>query len=66
MKEQLELLRAKCRHIIFVTNEIGLGGVAENAMQRLFTDLQGYINQHIAAMASEVYMSVSGIPLKLK
>lgn len=66
MKEQLERLCAKCRHIIFVTNEIGLGGVAENAMQRHFTDLQGYINQHIADMASEVYMSVSGIPLKLK
>ena len=66
MKEQLDRLCAKCRHIIFVTNEIGLGGVAENAMQRLFTDLQGYINQQIAAMASEVYMSVSGIPLKLK
>ena len=66
MKEQLDLLCTKCRHIIFVTNEIGLGGVAENAMQRKFTDLQGNINRHIAGLASEVYMSISGIPLKLK
>ena len=66
MAEQLKQLCAKCRTIIFVTNEIGLGGVAENAMQRRFTDLQGYINQHIASMASEVHMSISGIDLRLK
>ena len=66
MKGQLEKLCTKCRDIIFVSNEIGLGGVAENAMQRRFTDLQGYINQHIAAMASEVHMAVSGIDVRIK
>lgn len=66
MKNQLKTLCSKCRNIIFVTNEIGLGGISENAMQRHFTDLQGYINQHIAAMASEVHMSISGIDLRIK
>ena len=28
---------------IFVTNEIGLGGVSENAVQRKFSDLQGWM-----------------------
>ncbi len=51
---------------IFVTNEIGLGGVSENAMQRRFTDLQGKVNQYVAARADEVYMMVSGLTLRLK
>ena len=51
---------------IFVTNEIGLGGVADNALARSFADLQGLINQYIAARADEVTMVVSGIPLKIK
>ena len=29
---------------IFVTNEIGSGAVSENAIQRRFTDLQGWMN----------------------
>lgn len=51
---------------IFVTNEIGMGGVSPNAMTRRFTDLQGSINRHIAAAADEVYLTVSGIPVKIK
>ncbi len=51
---------------IFVTNEIGLGGVAENALQRRFTDLQGAVNQYIAARADRVELLVSGIPITIK
>mgnify|MGYP002623893034 FL=1 len=51
---------------IFVTNEIGSGGVSDNAVQRRFTDLQGWLNQHIAARADEVILMVSGIPVKVK
>ena len=51
---------------IFVTNEIGLGGVSENALQRQFTDLQGWMNQYIAQKADEVILMVSGIPVKIK
>lgn len=51
---------------IFVTNEIGLGGTSENKIQRLFTDLQGWANQYIASKADEVYLMVSGIPVKVK
>ena len=39
---------------IFVTNEIGSGGVSVNAVQRRFTDLQGWMNQYIAQKANEV------------
>lgn len=51
---------------IFVTNEIGSGGVSENAVQRQFTDLEGWMNQYIAARADEVILMVSGIAVKIK
>ena len=51
---------------IFVTNEIGLGGVSDNALQRKFTDLEGWMNQYIAMKADEVILMVSGIELKIK
>lgn len=51
---------------IFVTNEIGSGGVSDNAIQRKFTDLQGWMNQYIAQKADEVILMVSGIPIKIK
>ena len=51
---------------IFVTNEIGMGGVSENAVQRKFTDLQGWMNQYVASKADEVVLMISGIAVKIK
>ena len=51
---------------LFVTNEIGMGGVSDNAVQRHFTDLQGWMNQYVASHADEVILMVSGIPVKIK
>ena len=51
---------------IFVTNEIGSGGVSDNAIQRKFTDLEGWMNQYIASKADEVILMVCGIPVKIK
>lgn len=51
---------------IFVTNEIGSGGVSDNAVQRRFTDLEGWMNQYIAEQADEVILMVSGIAVKIK
>lgn len=51
---------------IFVTNEIGSGGVSGNAVQRRFTDLLGWFNQYVASKADDVYLTVSGIPVKIK
>lgn len=52
--------------LIAISNEIGLGGHAENALARRFTDLQGRVNQHIAAKADEAVLMVSGLPIQLK
>ncbi len=51
---------------IFVTNEIGMGGVSANAVQRRFTDLLGWLNQFVASQADEVILMVSGIPVIIK
>lgn len=51
---------------IFVTNELGMGGISENSLQRRFTDLQGWMNQYAAQKANEVILMVAGIPVKIK
>lgn len=66
LKEEFDKLTQQEAQFIFVTNEIGLGGTTENKIQRLFTDLQGWINQYIASKANQVYFMVSGIPMKVK
>ena len=67
LREQLEALFAQEDvTYIFVTNELGLGGVSPNATQRRFTDLQGSLNQIVAHQADEVTLMVSGIPIRIK
>jgi len=64
-----QLLAAARAHpgiVIFVTNEVGMGIVPDNASARRFRDLAGRVNQTIAAAADQVTMLVSGIPWLLK
>lgn len=63
---EFDAFTARDATYIFVTNEIGSGGVSPNALQRRFTDLQGWMNQYIAARADEVILMVSGIAVKIK
>ena len=65
-KAEFDRFTAPDATYIFVTNEIGLGGVSENAIQRKFSDLQGWMNQYIAEKADEVILMVSGIEMKIK
>jgi adenosylcobinamide kinase/adenosylcobinamide-phosphate guanylyltransferase len=63
------MLDAAARHpgaVIFVTNEVGLGIVPENALARRYRDLVGRANQAIAARAESVTLLCCGIPLTLK
>ena len=66
LKAEFDKFTAKDATYIFVTNEIGMGGVSENAVQRKFTDLQGWMNQYVASKADEVILMVSGIPMRVK
>lgn len=51
---------------IVVSNELGQGVHAESELGRKFTDLQGLVNQYIAARAENVVLMVAGIPLYVK
>ena len=66
LKAEFDKFTAHDATYIFVTNEIGSGGTSENAIQRKFTDLQGWMNQYIASKADEVILMVSGIAVKVK
>ena len=65
-KAEFDTFTSKDATYIFVTNEIGSGGVSDNAIQRKFTDLQGWMNQYIAQKADEVILVVSGLPVVIK
>ena len=66
VKDEFDRFTSQDATFIFVTNEIGSGGVSENALQRCFTDLQGWMNQYVAQHADEVILMVSGIAVKIK
>jgi len=65
-KKEFDAFTQRDATYIFVTNEIGLGGVSTNQLQRKFTDLQGWMNQYVAQKADEVILMVSGIPVMVK
>lgn len=66
MKNIVNACKTIKSEIIFVTNELGCGIVPENKLSRHFRDIAGNVNQFIAKNANEVYISVSGIPVKIK
>ena len=66
LKSEFDRFTTQDATYIFVTNEIGMGEMSQNEIQRKFADLQGWINQYIAQKADDVYLMVSGIPVKIK
>lgn len=52
--------------VLLVANEVGWGIVPDNLLARQFRDLAGRAHQKIAAMATEVILTVAGIPLTVK
>jgi len=66
LKKEFDTLVQQDATFIFVTNELGMGGMSESRTQRLFTQLQGWMNQYVAARADRVTLMVSGLPLTVK
>lgn len=58
--------RESSKYIIVVTNEVGMGLVPEYKLGRIFRDIAGRMNKKVASCSDEVYLMVSGLPLKLK
>lgn len=65
-KKEIDILAETPGIILFVTNELGMGLHADTEIGRKFTDLQGWVNQYLAAKAQKVTLMVSGLPLDIK
>ena len=68
-KETEELIRALGQAggpVVFVSNEVGLGIVPDNALARAFRDHAGRMNQRMAEIANTVFFVAAGLPLRLK
>ena len=53
-------------HLIIVTNEVGMGVVPAYPLGRHFRDVAGILNRRVAALATHVVFTVSGIPMTIK
>jgi adenosylcobinamide kinase/adenosylcobinamide-phosphate guanylyltransferase len=51
---------------IIVSNEVGLGLVPPYPLGRLYRDVLGRANQHVAAAADQVWFMVAGLPMRVK
>ena len=65
-KAEFDQLVKQDATFIIISNEIGMGTHAHTEVGRKFTDLQGWMNQYIAAKADKAWLMVSGIPMQLK
>lgn len=66
IKSFLEMISLRKTDFIFVTNEVGLGLVPDNALNRQFIDRLGSLNQELGRFCDEVILMVSGIPQWMK
>jgi adenosylcobinamide kinase/adenosylcobinamide-phosphate guanylyltransferase len=66
IREFLKILKHPKCTVVIVTNEVGSGVVPANELAREFRDLAGEVNQKIAKLCDEVYLLVSGIPVRIK
>jgi len=62
----LEALEVFPGRLCVVSNEVGSGIVPANALARRFRDVAGLLNQEVATRATEAWLLVSGLPLRLK
>ena len=65
-QELIAALKVSPSDVIIVSNEVGLGIVPDSALGRTFRDLQGRLNQDLAAIADSVIFVIAGIPMKIK
>jgi adenosylcobinamide kinase / adenosylcobinamide-phosphate guanylyltransferase len=52
--------------VFAVSNEVGSGVVPVSPAGRLFRDLQGLLNQRVAARADRVFLTIAGIAIPIK
>ncbi len=66
IRKIVEIILKNDYTVIVISNEVGGGIVPDNKLGRKFRDTAGLANQIITESAQQVYLVVSGIPLKIK
>ena len=64
--ELLDALRSTDVPVVLVANEVGQGVAPPTRLGVVFADLQGEVNQKVAARAGAVWQLVAGIPVRIK
>jgi adenosylcobinamide kinase/adenosylcobinamide-phosphate guanylyltransferase len=54
------------KHLILVSNEVGLGLVPDTPLGRKFRDTLGRVNQRLVQAVDTVYLLVAGLPIRIK
>ncbi len=62
----VDAVRTTTRSVVLVTNEVGWGVVPAHQSGRVFRDMLGIVNARVAAECDDVWLCVSGIPLRVK
>ncbi|WP_069649963.1 bifunctional adenosylcobinamide kinase/adenosylcobinamide-phosphate guanylyltransferase [Caloranaerobacter ferrireducens] len=66
IEKLLFIVEKSNKRLIIVTNEVGMGVVPTFRLGNIFRDIAGRVNQYLARRAQDVYLTVSGIPIKIK
>ncbi|HAS72873.1 MAG TPA: bifunctional adenosylcobinamide kinase/adenosylcobinamide-phosphate guanylyltransferase [Clostridiales bacterium UBA8960] len=64
--ELIKAVRLADKHLVIVSNEVGLGIVPAYKLGSYFRDISGRMNQYVAKLADDVTFIASGLPLVLK
>ena len=62
----VKAIRDEDKTLIIVSNEVGMSIVPSYRLGRIFSDISGKANQVLASLSDEVYVAISGLPLRLK
>ena len=62
----VKAIRDEDKTLIIVSNEVGMSVVPSYRLGRIFSDISGKANQVLASLSDEVYVAISGLPLRLK
>ncbi|NLJ87840.1 MAG: bifunctional adenosylcobinamide kinase/adenosylcobinamide-phosphate guanylyltransferase [Epulopiscium sp.] len=66
VKKLIDEIKKNDYNLVIVTNEVGYSIVPSHPISRIFRDIQGRVNQRLAAVADQVYLVCCGIPVKIK
>lgn len=66
IKALISFMSESSATFILVSNEVGMGLVPDNELGRNYRDILGRANQLLAKNASEVYLMMADLPIRLK